>query len=138
MLTDDNWFRDAIAAMFAGLGWFLGAELMFRYGQGRISPDLYVSGPDPLTRLWTLQLLVYAMSAAIAAIVFVRLFVVFARMPSVASLLPGIALAGSLRLLVSMDTELSPYPLWFELSRFLLVTLPPLALVAWMTRRSRG
>lgn len=132
---DDKWFRHAIIAMFTGLAWFLAAEWMYRLGVDRISPDFYLDGPSPLLRLWLLQLVVYFVAVTVAAIVAVRLFVTLCRNARLADLLPGIALAGSLRILVSMDAGLTPHPLWFEAMRVALVTLLPLGFATWMLAR---
>lgn len=134
-MTEDKWFRHAIIAMFAGLAWFLAAEVMFRFGVERISGDMYLGGPNPLLRLWLLQLTVYLVASTVAAVVCVRIFVTIARDAALMELLAGVALAGTLRVMVSLDSGFVPHPWWFDVVRFAFITLIPLALAAWMMRR---
>ena len=134
---EDNWFRHAIAAMVAGLAWFLAAEAMYRFGVERISPDLYMAGDSPLLRLWILQLTVYFIATVVASTVCLRVFFIFCRTATLHELLPGIALAGTLRFLASMDAGLMPHPVWFDGVRLAFLTLLPLAFAAWMIRLSR-
>lgn len=137
-MSDDNWFRHSLMAMVAGLAWFLAAEVMFRFGIDRISPDMYLTDPNPLTRLWLLQLTVYFVAVAVAGIVCVRLFLVVAPQAVIGELLPAAALAGTLRVMVMMDTDFSLHPWWFEGIRIALVAFLPLLFAVWMLRRRRG
>lgn len=136
-MTEDKWFRHAIIAMFAGLAWFLATEAMFRFGVERIADSLYLGGPNPLLRLWLLQLAVYLVASTVAAVVCVRVFVAIARDAVLTELLAGVALAGTLRVMVSLDNGLVPHPWWFDVVRFAFITIIPLALAAWMLRRRR-
>ena len=134
---EDKWFRHSLAAMVAGLAWFLAAEAMFRFGVERLSPDLYLEGASPLLRLWILQLTIYFIATVVAVTVCLRIFFVFCREATLAELLAGVALAGTLRVMVSMDAGLTPHPLWFEGVRLAFITLLPLAFAAWMIRLAR-
>lgn len=137
-MSDDNWFRHSLMAMVAGLVWFFAAEIMFRFGIDRISPDMYLTYPSPLTRLWLLQLTVYFVAVAVAGIVCVRLFLVAAPQAVIGELLPAAALAGTLRVMVMMDTDFSLHPWWFEGIRIALVAFLPLLFAVWMLRRRPG
>lgn len=130
----ERWVYHAMAAMIAGLAWFLAAEAMYRFGVERISTDIYLHGSSPLLRLWILQLAVYFVATVVSATVVLRLCFVFAGTMPLADLLPGVALAGTLRVLVSIDAGLTPHPLWFEAVRLAFITLLPLAFAAWMLR----
>ncbi|MDX1442329.1 MAG: hypothetical protein R3270_00990 [Gammaproteobacteria bacterium] len=134
---DDKWFRHALVAMVAGLAWFLAAEFLFRFGVQRISPDIFLQGPSPLLRMWIMHLSVYFIAVIVASIVCVRLFLVFCREATLGDLLPGVALAGTLRVMVSMDSGFSPYPWWFEGLRLLFVVALPLAFAMWMLARTQ-